>query len=198
MSNAVFPALPGLAWGVVKTPIWKTEIQESVSGMELRWSAMAYPRYRISLTYEFLRAGRGYAELQTLVAFFNSRRGAWDDFLWLDPDDSVAIDQATGTGNGAQTAFPVFRAYGGFLEPVLNFVSVPAVKVNGVAKTPGADYSIANGMITFTTAPAAGAAVTWSGQFYRRVRFEHDETEFEQFLKDLWSAKKVGLKTVKG
>ena len=43
----------------------------------------------------------------------------------------------------------------------------------------------------------AGAALTWSGQFYKRVRFERDETEFEEFLQDLHSAKRVELITVK-
>ena len=57
--------------------------------------------------------------------------------------------------------------------------------------------SITGGRITFVSAPAVGAALTWSGQFYKRVRFARDETEFEEFLQDLWSAKKVELITVK-
>jgi len=198
MGNAVFPALPGLAWGVRKAPIWRTEVQESVSGQELRWSSMTYPRYRITLAYEFLRAGGGYAELQTLIGFFNARRGSWESFLWLDPDDNTVADQAIGTGTGAQATFAVYRSLGGFGEPVLSFVSPPVVKVAGVTKAAGADYSIASGLLTFAVAPAAGATITWSGQFYKRVRFERDETEFEQFLRDLWSAKTVTLKTVKG
>ena len=79
MSNAVFPVLPGLSWGRTLTPVWKTDVKESVSGMEFRWSAMAYPRYRVGLKYEVLRADSAAAELQVLVGFFNARRGAWDD-----------------------------------------------------------------------------------------------------------------------
>lgn len=198
MSNAVFPTLPGLAWGVVKTPLWKTQVQESVSGMELRWSAMAYPRYRITMSFEVLRAGQGYAELQTLVGFFNARRGSWDDFLWMDPDDNAVTDQVVGIGTGVNSVFAVTRSYGGFVEPVLNHVSPPVVKVGAVTKTAGSDYTLANGILTFTSAPPSSAVVTWTGQFYKRVVFEHDECDFEAFLRDLWSAKKVTLKTIKG
>lgn len=198
MSNAVFPVLPGLSWGRTLTPVWKTDVKESVSGMEFRWSAMAYPRYRVGLKYEVLRADSAAAELQALVGFFNARRGAWDDFLWLDEADYVAADEAIGTGNGTNKAFPVFRRRGGFAEPVLNFVAPPVVKVGGVVKVLGTDYTLAGGIVTFASAPANGAAVAWSGQFYKRVRFERDETEFEEFLRDLWSARRVDLITVKG
>lgn len=197
MSNAVFPDLPGLAWSVKKVPLWKTETQESISGKELRWSAMSYPRYRITLNYEFLRAGNGNAELQTLMGFFNARRGSWDDFLWLDPDDKAVTDQQIGVGTGGQTVFTTYRTYGGFAEPVLNWVSPPVVKVAGVTKAAGTDYTLAAGVLTFAAAPAASAAITITGSFYKRVKFERDECEFEQFMFELWSAKQVSLKTIK-
>ena len=41
MGNAVFPTLPGLKWGVTKTPIWSTQVQKSISGRELRAGAVA-------------------------------------------------------------------------------------------------------------------------------------------------------------
>lgn len=56
-----------------------------------------------------------------------------------------------------------------------------------------ASASPATGLVTFDAAPGSGAALTWSGEFYRRVRFARDEIEFERFLQDLWNAKKVEL-----
>lgn len=197
MSNAVFPTLPGLSWSVRRTPVWKTVSHESVSGMELRAALMTYPRWRFQLSYEFLRSGGGYAELQTLVGFFNQRRGSWDSFLWLDPADSTASWAPFGTGDGATKVFTLSRPLGGFLEPVQDFVSAPSVYVAGALKASPTDYTISAGKVTFAAAPASGAALTWVGQFYKRVRFERDETEFEEFLKDLHSAKKVDLITVK-
>ena len=197
MSNAVFPELPGLSWGVRRTPMWKTITHESGAGMELRTALMAYPRWRIGLSFECLRAGGGYSEMQTLAGFFNARRGSWDSFLWRDPGDSVAAGVGFGTGDGATKVFTLSRPFGGFLEPVQDFVSTPLVYVAGALKASPADYTISAGKITFSAAPAAGEALTWSGQFYKRVRFERDETEFEEFLQDLHSAKRVELITVK-
>ncbi len=197
MSDAIFPALPGLKIESTKVPMWKTITHESVAGMEFRCALMTYPRYRISLSYEFLQAGSGYSELQQLIGFFNQRRGSWDDFLWLDSDDHAATESAFGVGDGSTKTFPISRDYGGFREPVHSFVEPPSVYVDGVVQATPAAYSITGGKCTFVTAPASGALLTWTGQFYKRVRFSRDEAEFERFLTDLWSAKKIELITVK-
>ena len=57
MSNEIFPELPGLEWNGHWTPQFKTKIQTAVSGKEYRSAMMASPLYRVSLSYEFLRAG---------------------------------------------------------------------------------------------------------------------------------------------
>ena len=197
MSDAVFPTLPGLSWGVVKTPIWKTFHQESVSGMEYDLTMMTYPRYRISMQYEVLRASTAYAELQQLIGFFNQRRGSWDSFLWQDPDDFQVADATFGTGDGATKVFALSRSFGGFVEPVVDLFDATVIKVSGVIKASPGDYSIANGKVTFVTAPSAGAPLTWTGKFYKRVRFVRDEADFEKFLADLWNAKRIELITKK-
>lgn len=197
MSNAVFPSLPGLKIDTTRVAVWKTITHESVSGMEFRTALMTYPRYRISLSYEVLRSGNGYSEFQQLIGFFNQRRGSWDDFLFLDADDSTAAASVFGVGNGSTKTFTMSRDFGGFREPVLDFVSAPQVFVDGVAQATPAAYSINAGKCTFVTAPADGALLTWTGQFYKRVRFFRDEADYERFLMDLWSAKKVELITVK-
>ena len=51
---------------------------------------------------------------------------------------------------------------------------------DGVAQsswTPGA-----GGQVTFPSAPAAGAALSWTGSFWRRVRIDDDEPRFEQIM----------------
>lgn len=47
------------------------------------------------------------------------------------------------------------------------------------------------GLVTFTTAPAAAAPLSWAGQFYRRCRFMGDKLDTEKFMSDLFSAKRV-------
>ena len=38
MSNAVYPELPGLAFGVRRRPIWSTQADRAVTGREFRSS----------------------------------------------------------------------------------------------------------------------------------------------------------------
>lgn len=61
------------------------------------------------------------------------------------------------------------------------------------------DYTLsANGLVTFASAPLSGAALTWTGGYYWRCRFEKDLQEFNNFLYQLWEAKSVAFVTVKG
>jgi hypothetical protein len=56
MSSLVFPSnIPGILFGVTRTPIFKTSVQEAVSGKESRFSFMQYPRVKFNLQYELLR-----------------------------------------------------------------------------------------------------------------------------------------------
>ena len=132
MSNAVYPTLPGLAWPVTRTPLWRTTVQTTPSGREWRTSAMAFPRYRYTLTYEFLRSTAAYPHLQTLLGFFNSRRGGYDSFLFSDPDDRTVTAQAFGTGDGVSTQWQLVRTLGGFVEPVYALDGAPQIMVDGV------------------------------------------------------------------
>lgn len=193
MSNAIFPTLPGLAWGIFKTPTWKTAIQQSVSGKEVRTSYRSVPIWKFSLTYEFLRGGNGRTELQQLIAFFNLRKGSFDSFLLRDSSDNVATAQQFAVGDGVKKSFVLLHSIGGWVEPV-GFATNVAVSVNGTPVASPAQFSAADGInVVFVTAPAAGAILTWSGDFYYRVRFTKDEMEFEQFMKDLWQQKKCEL-----
>lgn len=195
MSDAVFPVLPGLKWNIKRTPSWKTLSAESVSGKEIAVALMAYPRRSYSLSYEVLRAG-ALAELETLEGFFNLRRGRFDTFLYSDPDDYTVTDQAFGTATGTTAPFQLIRTRGGFTEPVRALNGVPGIKVAGVAQTEGVDYTrSATGLITPLSAWTG--ALTWSGTYYWRCRFLRDESEFDQFLKDLWQLQRIDFRTVK-
>lgn len=194
MGNLVFPSLPGQVPGPKMTPTFKTRVQEAESGAERRATKMAYPKWRFSLDFSVLSSAVASLELQQLVGLFLACRGSWDSFLYSSPVDYAVTNMAFGTGTGVQTQFQLTRSFGAsgmtFVEPVQNVQAVSAIKVNGVTKTAGTDYTIgATGLVTFTSAPANGAALTWSGTFYYRCRFQRDEAEFNQFLQDLWEHK---------
>ena len=196
MSQNVFPSLPGLAWNVVISPTFATAIKRAVSMKELRTSYSAYPLWKISLAFEFLKGGNRGADLQTLIGFFLLVKGQWDNFLYTVPLDNSVTLMSFGQGNGSTTAFQLPRTLGAggftFAEPVQNLNGNPSVYVNGVLKTLGTDFTVSSaGLITFTVAPAMSASLTWSGSYYYRCRFLQDASDFNNFMQDLWDLKKL-------
>lgn len=197
MSNAVYPALPGLEFpvgrAIVPPPV---EIRTTPAQREYRARNALLPRYQYKLGYEFLRSGRRGSELSTLVGFYNARGGPFDSWLFSDPDDNTAANAAIGVGDGATTVFQALRAFGGFSEGVDAFNGTPTVKVNG---TPTSAFTVAagSGLVTFTSPPAASAVLTWSGGFYRRCRFMGDRLDTERFMDDLFRAQRVEFISVK-
>lgn len=210
MSNAQFPDLRGLSWDYTLTPTFSTGLQQSTSGREVRAAFWSAPLWKLSLSYEFLHDDsqhvdqNGYSELQQLAGFFLARQGSFDSFL-IDlaqltrkPLDSTVSGQPIGTGDGSTTSFQLVRNIGGYLEQVQNPAGQSAtVYVAGVKKTQGADYTIANGLVSFASPPASGAAITADFQWLWRVRFAQDEVEFGNFMYLLWEAKKVELIAVR-
>jgi len=54
-----------------------------------------------------------------------------------------------------------------------------------------------NGLVTFATAPAAGAKLTWTGNFYFRCRFDEDEwPDLEEFVSLIWSQSSFKFRSV--
>lgn len=199
MSSEVFPTLPGQKIERSRAAQWDTQIRKSVSGKELRLALMASPRWRYKVSFDVLREAAGYDELRQVVGLFNKCRGAWDNLLLLDPKDHVATAARFGTGDGIVTQFRLARDYGGFVEPVEAPKGAAVIYKDGMLQAQPGDCSVtADGWVSFVTAPAPGTALTWTGEFYWRVRFLRDEAEFDEFLDDLWRSGKIELLTVKG
>lgn len=192
MSNAVFPTLKGIAWDKTWVPQFSTKIQKSVSGKEYRSSMMASPLYKVSLTYEFLRAG-DQGDLQNLVGFFLARRGSYDSFLVKLPVDNSVTNQLLAVGDGVTNQFHFVRSFGSeFAEYVANPLTVTAVTVGAVPLAAG-QFQQSSGLLTLGAAPASGAQVRASFSYYYRARFAADETEYSEFMHNLWTAKKIDL-----
>lgn len=197
MSNAVFPSLPGVRMAMDWQPGFRTRVAESVSGLEIRSSDMAYPKHRFKLSFEVLRAG-ALAELQQIGGFFLARRGSWDSFLISHPDDNAVTDQLFGVRDGVKTEFQLVRTFGAgghtFTEPVQNVTAITNVKSNGVAIANPADYTVDTlGAITLAAAGTNGHSLTWSGTYYYRARFAQDEAEYTRFLYQLYEQKTIEI-----
>lgn len=122
MSNEVFPALSGLAWGMTKTPVFNTKIQSSTSGAETRSMMRVNPLWRFAMSFEYLsgKVSAGVTDIETLLGFFTRHRGSFESFLYDDPNDNSETDQAIGVGNGSLKTFQLVRTFGGFTEPLTN------------------------------------------------------------------------------
>ena len=204
---AIFPALPGLGWSVTKAPRFATRIQKAVSGRELRVLDQPYPIWVWTLAYSMLRdkhdtrgaggLGAGFDELRTLAGFFLQQQGALQPFLFDDPTDDTVTGQSIGTGNSSTTVFQLVRSFGGFSEPTVAPNTVSAIYFNGVLQS-SSGYTVdpATGLVTFTTAPPTGQAITADFTYYFRVRFADDTAEFENFMYQLWQLKQVKLQSV--
>jgi len=217
MSNILFPKIRGLAWNITKAPTFSTEVQESLAGREVRIQNFQNPIWEFTLAYEYLlndpkfRDENEQTPLEALVGFFLARGGQFDDFLLNESDltgrleDSVYSGQPIGTGDGTNKSFQIVRNIGGFLEAVQNPMNQTAtVYLNGTPKVQGTDYTIANGIVTFTLAPAAGVSITADFIMLHRVRFDTGSSrsgkeglEFSNFYFNLYECKEVQLVSVR-
>jgi uncharacterized protein (TIGR02217 family) len=195
MSLAVFPALAGLEYPVVRAPIFKTLTQESASGMETRTALQLYPRWRWTLSFNFLRDDSN-NEFRTLVAFFLARKGSFESFLYHDPDDNAVLGQQVGIGDGTNKIFQLVRTFGGFTEPILSPLLV-TIYINGVALSP-ADWTYTGpGQVQLNAAPGHGVSVTADLSYWWPARFVLDQYDFSKFMDRLWEQKKLDFISVK-
>lgn len=194
MSDIVLPVMPGMGWPVLKVPEYSTLSQRAASGKTRRAAGALTPLFTFTLIMNLLRQTSGFTEWVQLCGMFGARMGAYDSFLYADPSDYTVTDQSFGTGDGADTTFQLKRSYGagGFTADVAvnNVTAITNVKVNGVAIVagPGAGkYQVnSTGLVTFGTAPAASATITWTGTYYYRCRFVNDNIDFSEFMYQLW------------
>lgn len=195
MSNAIFPALPGIKADREKAAEFDTIVHRSSSGRRLAMGKRFFPVWRFRLRYEFLRSRPlGPNELAQLQGFFLQRLGALDDFLFQDRDvNTVSTPQVFGIGNGVNKSWPLVHNLGGFVDRIGALNGTAVVRRGGVETT--AFTVDDNGELTFTAAPTAGQVLDWTGAFYYRVAFARDDMNFRQFLKDLHSTG-VELETV--
>jgi uncharacterized protein (TIGR02217 family) len=164
---------------VTVEPAFQTAIVTTAGGAEQRNAEWADAR----LGFDAGPGIRSEGDLHALIAFFRARRGAAVGFRLQDPFDHSSNgmtgvpgpeDQLLGEGDGTRTAFPLVKHYGGqerrITRPVAGSV---LVSVGGEVIEGGWTLS-AKGIIDFTEAPAAGAAVRAGYRFDVPVRFAVD------------------------
>jgi uncharacterized protein (TIGR02217 family) len=165
---------------------FSTSVAVTASGFERRSSLWADARLRFDVGPGI----RSEAELGVLIAFFRARRGAARGFRLRDPSDfssnamtgaPTAGDQLLGLGDGARASFALVTHYGEIGAQQTRRITRPRfdtllVSVGGVVTADG--WTLEElGVITFETAPAAGAEVRAGFEFDVPVRFAEDRLD---------------------
>lgn len=163
-----------LAFGASGGPVRAVDIIELASGREVRNTAQSRSRRR----YNAVTGVKSVADARTLSDFFEARSGRLHSFRFRDPLDfssgantPSATDQTLGTGDGAQTHFPLVKRYGDVVRPITRPVlDSVIVAVNGVS----VPFTLhAFGIVEIDT-PPTGAVVTAGFVFDVPVRFDAD------------------------
>lgn len=197
MTLPVFPTLTGLDWGVERKVVWATNRYASVSGLRtsnpLRTVPVRSWKIQISILRSGTFSGQTLAEMESLTGMYNTCCGAAYPFSYRDDTDSTAVAQVFGTGTGSAKTFQLCRSVGGFVEPVYLPGSPISVYKNGVVQSTSSYTVGPTGVVTFNTAPAAGAVLTWSGSYSWLCRFDDDSLETVQMMPGRYSVSSLSF-----
>ncbi|MET0924347.1 MAG: DUF2460 domain-containing protein [Xanthobacteraceae bacterium] len=173
-------------------PERRTEIVSFGSGREARNARWADSRRRYDAGYGV----KTLSALQSVVAFFEERRGRLYGFRWRDRLDHASgaagapvspLDQGIGIGDGATASFQLLKNYGAGVAPYARAIAKPvagSVRVAvGGSEVAGSAFSCdtATGIVSFAGGhiPAPGAAITAGFLFDVPVRFDTDYLEVD-------------------
>lgn len=161
-----FPLALGL--GASGGPERRNEIVTLTSGREKRNQRQIHARRR----YDAGTGIRSLADLETLMAFFEARRGSLHAFRFRDPFDwkscpasasVTATDQVIATGDGQTTSFQLTKTYGSGPDAYVRPVTKPVMAtirmaLDGVNLPAGSAFSVdgLTGIVTLADAPAQG------------------------------------------
>jgi uncharacterized protein (TIGR02217 family) len=177
---------PTLSFGSVGGPERRTEVVTLANGFEERNTPWAHSRRR----YDAGLGMRSLDDIETLIAFFEARRGQLHGFRWKDwadykstkPSQEIdPLDQPLGDGDGVTQAFRLVKVYASgtstYARPIVKPVAGSVkVAIAGVPQVETVDYEVdtTSGTITFAAPPPVGAAVSAGFEFDVPVRFDTD------------------------
>lgn len=158
------------AYGWQGGPEFNTMVKQLRSGRERRRPLWQYAKHRYTLPFQNITNDE---YLLQLKALFMAARGQAESFLVKDSSDYLAENAVFGFGNGTETEFDLLIGYtfgaAEYARKILYPVN-PVFYVNGTPAT----ATVEDGIVTFASAPASLAELSWSGEYRVPVRFASD------------------------
>ena len=180
---------------------YSTDIIETHSGYEQRninWS-QAKGRWTIDYLH------KNSSDMGALLDFFNAVKGKAIGFRFKDWSDYKATNENIGTGDGSDTTFQLRKSYTKGASTVYRDITRPVassetIKVNGVVQSSPADYTLdtETGIVTFTSAPTGGHAITASFEFDVPVRFGTDQINVVSETPSIFSWSGIPIVEIRG
>jgi len=210
MSYPIMPALPmSMTRGVSKTPVFNTAVQKTAAARSNAGiSFTPFPTWDFEFDMDRIVGNEALSSsiLAQFLGVYLAVNGPAGLFLFTDPQDHAVVYAGSGlmnldnpaagnryAGDGASTHFQLMRKVGSVgWDVVQNVNGAPTLQINGVTTSA---YSIsAAGLVTFNTAPANNATLTWQGSFYFLCRFEDPKLDTTRVftlndgVSDQWNA----------
>lgn len=192
--NVLFP--PEISYGSKGGPSFKTTVIALASGLERRnreWK-------RVRAVYDVSHGIKSPEQMEQLRNFFYARHGMADSFNYFDHADHLIFNQNIGIGDGVQRNFQIIKSYiddGNYqydrvITKIAPGTDLP-ILVGGIPQTKGTHYTLnyTTGIVTFTTAPAAGLPINLpTAEFYVHCRFDidHFDPVHEFWLYQSWES----------
>ena len=169
----VMPTMPiSMASGLKKSPVFNTVKQKTVAGLTSAVALMPYPCWSFEFSMDSITGRETFGVVSRFLGTFMATAGGANLFLFTDPQDNYVTLAQFGTGDGTTTSFQLSRNIHGAVDIIQNVTGTPKVYVSGTLTTPASISS--TGVVTFTTAPALHAPLTWTGGFAYACRFAED------------------------
>ncbi len=190
----VFPDT--ISYSATGGPQFSTSVITAIGGVEQANQNWAQDR----MTYEIGLINRTADETKTLLAFFRAvAKGRANGFRFNDflAGENLGTDEPIGTGDGADVTFQLLKRYAAtpllydrtITKPVTGTVTI---KLNGVP-TGAFTVNTATGLVTMTSPPAGGVAITASFSFHVPVKFGTDILQIQRLEPNVYNWPSVQL-----
>jgi hypothetical protein len=175
MSYVIMPPMPiSMASGLKKSPNFNSLRQKGPAGVNAGVALKPYATWDFEFSCDHIKGHEQAAAsvVAQMLGTFMATAGGANPFLFTDAQDNTVTGAQFGVGDGIHTKFQLSRNIFGYPDIIQNTKGTPSIYVSGTLTGPA---SISNtSVITFTSAPASGAILTWSGSFYYLCRFAED------------------------